>query len=39
VPVKLTGVEVHEGKLTLAVQPMTPAERAALLERVQSALR
>ncbi len=36
VPVRLTDVEIDEGKLTLAVVPLTPAERVAFLSRIKS---
>ena len=37
VPVKVADVAVETGKLTLVVEPMTPAERVALLERIRTA--
>jgi len=37
VPVKVARVAVETGKLTLTVEPMSPAERAALLERIRTA--
>jgi hypothetical protein len=36
VPVKLTGVEIQEGAMKLTVEPLTMAERAALLTRLRS---
>jgi len=36
VPVKVADVAVETGKLTLVVEPMSPAERVALLERIRS---
>ena len=36
VPVKVAGVAVETGKLTLVVEPMTPAERLALLQRIRT---
>ena len=35
VPVRLTDVRVAEGELTLTVEPMTPADRAGLLDRIR----
>ena len=35
VPVRLTDVRIAEGELTLTVEPMTPADRAVLLERIR----
>ena len=35
VPVKLRGVQVDDGKLSLAVVPMTTQERRSLLERIR----
>lgn len=36
VPVKVANVAVDTGKLTLTVEPMSPAERMALLERIRA---
>jgi len=36
VPVKVARVAVETGKLTLTVEPMSPAERAALLDRIRA---
>jgi hypothetical protein len=36
VPVKVADVAVETGKLTLVVEPLSPAERVALLERVRT---
>jgi hypothetical protein len=36
VPVKVADVAVETGKLTLVVEPMTPAERVALLQRIRT---
>jgi uncharacterized protein YpmS len=36
VPVKVANVAVETGKLTLTVEPLTPAERAALLQRIRT---
>jgi hypothetical protein len=36
VPVKVADVAVETGKLTLVVEPMTAAERVALLERIRT---
>jgi hypothetical protein len=35
VPVRLTAVRVTDGELTLTVEPMAPADRAALLQRIR----
>jgi hypothetical protein len=35
VPVRLTDVRVGDGELTLTVEPMTPADRAGLLDRIR----
>jgi len=35
VPVQLTSVRVTDGELTLTVESMTPADRAALLDRIR----
>ena len=35
VPVRLTSVRVTDGELTLTVESMTPADRAALLDRIR----
>jgi len=37
VPVKVANVALETGKLTLTVEPMTPVERAALLQRIRTA--
>ncbi|MEA2708814.1 MAG: hypothetical protein QOF78_1415 [Phycisphaerales bacterium] len=37
VPVKVVNVAVETGKLTLVVEPLTPAERVALLQRIRTA--
>jgi hypothetical protein len=36
VPMRLTNVTVGKGSLTITVQPMDAAERAALLEQLRS---
>ena len=36
VPVKVANVAVETGKLTLTVQPLTPAERTTLLQRIRA---
>jgi len=38
VPVRLTSVRVTDGELTLTVESMTPADRAALLDRIREPL-
>jgi hypothetical protein len=35
VPVRLTGVTVEKGNLTITVQPMNEQERAALIEQIR----
>jgi hypothetical protein len=37
VPVKVANVAVETGKLTLTVEPLTAAERTALLQRIRTA--
>jgi hypothetical protein len=37
VPVRVTAVSVSDDKLTLRAEPLTPAQRAALLEHIKSA--
>jgi hypothetical protein len=37
VPVRVTAVSVSDDKLALRAEPLTPAQRAALLEHIKSA--